>query len=174
MQENAKLIAYVDSDYCSDKTTRRSMSGCILYYNGSPILWRSKKQHCVTKSTTEAELIAASMVGSEVVYVRKILSDLGEPQSNATIVYEDNKGVNDIVRSNTISSRMKHLDVAYFYARQLQHREIALYTPIESENNTADMFTKPLPAKTFQKFRSWMVANISKGDVDPSSRTKVI
>ena len=36
------LEVFSDSDYSGDKDTRRSVSGYVIYFNGSPNAWRSK------------------------------------------------------------------------------------------------------------------------------------
>lgn len=56
-KEGDKLTieGYSDSDWASDKTSRRSTSGFIFMLNGGPVSWRSKKQATVALSSTEAE-----------------------------------------------------------------------------------------------------------------------
>jgi hypothetical protein len=42
------------------------------------------------KSTTDAEWVSACDLGKMSLYFRSILHDLGLPQHDATIIYEDN------------------------------------------------------------------------------------
>ena len=49
------LKALSDSDFASDKETRISVFGYIIYFCGIPIAWRSKGMKSVVLSTTEAE-----------------------------------------------------------------------------------------------------------------------
>lgn len=44
--ESHKIVSYSDSDWGSDQTDRKSVSGCIVYYLGNPIFWFSRKQQC--------------------------------------------------------------------------------------------------------------------------------
>eukprot|EP00286_Rhodomonas_abbreviata_P017767 CAMPEP_0181321730 /NCGR_PEP_ID=MMETSP1101-20121128/18848_1 /TAXON_ID=46948 /ORGANISM="Rhodomonas abbreviata, Strain Caron Lab Isolate" /LENGTH=48 /DNA_ID= /DNA_START= /DNA_END= /DNA_ORIENTATION= len=46
--------------------------------NCGPISWKSKRQACTTLSSAEAEFVAASMAGQEVIYLRNLLRDLGQ------------------------------------------------------------------------------------------------
>ncbi len=46
---------FVDSDYDSDKNSRKSTSGCLFTCNGAPVTWLSKRQTCIALSSTEAE-----------------------------------------------------------------------------------------------------------------------
>ena len=45
--------------------------------SGGAVSWKSRRQDCVSLSTSEAVYIAASQCGQEVVYLREILRDLG-------------------------------------------------------------------------------------------------
>eukprot|EP00961_Rhodomonas_salina_P128644 1733322-Rhodomonas_salina.1 len=67
------LMGWVDSDYASDPDTRKSVTGYVLSLNNAPVSWKAKRQDCVTLSSTEAEYVAASMAGQEVVYLWAIL-----------------------------------------------------------------------------------------------------
>lgn len=49
------LEAFSDADYASEPTTRRSVSGLLFKYSGGAVSWASRRQACVSLSTTEAE-----------------------------------------------------------------------------------------------------------------------
>ena len=53
---DSSLDIYCDSDWASDKSDRKSITGYIVRYGGAPISWKSKKQTTVAMSTTEAEV----------------------------------------------------------------------------------------------------------------------
>jgi hypothetical protein len=57
---------------------------------GGAISWKSRRQDCVSLSTSEAEYVAASQCGQEALYLREILRDFGFAQAAPTEVYEDN------------------------------------------------------------------------------------
>ena len=59
------LKALSGSDFASDKETRISIFGYIIYFSGIPIAWRSKGMKSVVLSTTEAEYMALSEVVKE-------------------------------------------------------------------------------------------------------------
>ncbi|KAH9734849.1 Integrase catalytic domain-containing protein [Citrus sinensis] len=60
-------VGYTDSDFMSDKDSRKSTSGYVFTLGSGAISWRSVKQSCITDSTTEAEYVAASKAAKEVV-----------------------------------------------------------------------------------------------------------
>ena len=62
-----------DSDFASDKETRISVFGYIIYFCGIPIAWRSKGMKSVVLSTTEAEYMALSEVVKELMFIVQLL-----------------------------------------------------------------------------------------------------
>ena len=68
-----ELDEYRDSDYASDKETRRSVYGYFVYFCGVPIAWRSKGMRSVVLATTEAEYIALSEVVKELKFIVQLL-----------------------------------------------------------------------------------------------------
>jgi hypothetical protein len=78
----------VDSDWAADQKliynldSRRSHTGYVLMLSGGDVSWKSRRQDCVSLSTSEAEYVAASQCGQEVVYLREILRDFGFPPTH--------------------------------------------------------------------------------------------
>ena len=58
-REELVPVGYTDSDFMSDKDSRRSRSRHVFTLGGGAISWRSIKQKCIADSTTEAEYVAA-------------------------------------------------------------------------------------------------------------------
>ncbi|XP_055522785.1 uncharacterized protein LOC129716965 [Wyeomyia smithii] len=56
--DNSSLKIYVDADWAGDSNDRKSTSGFLFRFHGGYISWSSKKQTCVTLSSTEAETSA--------------------------------------------------------------------------------------------------------------------
>ena len=52
------LRVYVDSDHAGDLVTRRSRTGFVVFLNGAPIYWSSKKQTSCETSTFGSEIVA--------------------------------------------------------------------------------------------------------------------
>ena len=71
------LIAYSDADFAANVDDRRSTTGVLLILNGGPISWKSQRQSCVSLSTTESEYVAAAAAAKDVVWMRRLLQDLG-------------------------------------------------------------------------------------------------
>ena len=63
------LHGYVDSDWESSATDRKSTSGCCFSLGSDMISWFSRKQSSVALSTTEAEYIAVCSASCEEVWL---------------------------------------------------------------------------------------------------------
>ncbi|KAA0063766.1 gag/pol protein [Cucumis melo var. makuwa] len=88
------LTGYTNSDFQTDKDSKKSTSGSVFNLNGGAVVWRSIKQGCIANSTMEAEYVAACEAAKEAVWLRKFLHDLEVvPNMNLPItLYCDNSG----------------------------------------------------------------------------------
>lgn len=66
--EQSMLVGYADTDWGS-QNDHHSISSYAFIIDGGAIAWSSKKQPIVALSTTEAELIAATHAGRELMYL---------------------------------------------------------------------------------------------------------
>jgi len=147
------IRGFVDADHAGDPHTRISVSGYIMYCNGGPISWSSKRQPIVALSSSEAEFYAASLAGCEVEYLRRIFEGLGFRQQKPTVVYEDNQGTIYMSRAAGSFSRSKHIDTRVFRLRSLCAAGILELVKIDTKHNVADIFTKGLAGPLFEWFR---------------------
>ncbi len=91
-------------------------------YNKAPIKWNSKVQKTMALPTVraEAEYCAASMAGSEVLCLCKILERMGFAQALPTPVCEDNTAC--IEWSNNViggRERAKEIDIRKHFAHEV-------------------------------------------------------
>ena len=103
------LLAWADADWCACTDTRRSYSGYCLMLNGGAVSWKSAQQTSVATSTAEAEFVSASKCSDEVLWLRRILADVGSPQLHPTPLMEDNRACRALSES-PITSRSRHID----------------------------------------------------------------
>jgi hypothetical protein len=147
----ARITCYVDADHAHDVVTRRSVTGVLLIINNMPIKWISKRQHTVETSTYGSELVAARIAIDTIVEFRYKLRMLGVPINEPALLLGDNMSV---VLNTTLPSSMlkkKHNAIAYHRVREAIAAKITRFAHISSEDNFADVLTKPLPADRFHK-----------------------
>jgi hypothetical protein len=149
------LWGFVDSDWAGCPDTRRSTSGFVFILNGAAISWKSKRQTSVALSTAEAEYVSASSMVQEVIYLRKLLANLGFPQTGPTVVFADNETC--IAWSEGSiggSERAKHLDLRVHFLREAVEAGHIVLRKIDTKLNCSDLLTKPsLSAERFAQFR---------------------
>ena len=148
-----ELLGFSDSDWAGDIVTRRSTSGYVFQYGKSTISWSSRRQLTVAKSSREAEYVALSMVTQEVIWLRRLFTDLGIIVSSPTIIYEDNQGAIDLSKNPKHHNRTKHIDVSFHFTRErIAANEINVcYIP--TADNVVDLMTKGLGRSLCVKFR---------------------
>ena len=112
------IVGYSNANYASDKDTRRSITGLIIYLCGIPIAWRSKSQKCVTLSTTESEYYALSELCSEIIYIKNTLEFLRVKVQYPIIVRVDNVGAMFLGNNPSLSQRTKHISIRQHFVRQ--------------------------------------------------------
>ena len=150
------LVAYTDNDYAGDLNDRKSTSGYIFLLSSGAVSWISKKQPIVTLSTTEAEFVAAAGCASQVVWMRRVLHQLGHTQKKSTIVMCDNNYMIKLSKNPVMHGRSKHIDVRFHFLRELTNDGIIELIHCGIEEQTVDVMTKPLKLESFQRFRSHM------------------
>lgn len=150
--EKQELKAFSDSDWAGDQSTRKSTTGFVIYYAGGAVSWVSRRQACVTLSTMEAEYVALAETCQEVLWMRRLLKDLGEEQISGTIIEEDNQSCLSFAKSERTNKRSKHIETKHHFIKDLCERgEVVLeYCPTDRMN--ADIFTKPLGVVKHQYF----------------------
>ena len=146
-------IGYTDSDFQSDKDSRKSTSGNVFTLGGAAVVWRSIKQTCVADSTMEAEYVAASEAAKEAVWLRNFLKDLAVVLAIKTplTIYCDNSGAVANSKEPRSHKKAKHIERKYHLIRDIVQRGDVVVAKIASENNLADPFTKALPQKPFDR-----------------------
>lgn len=149
------LFGYADADWAQNKKDRKSNSGRIFKFFGSPISWSCKKQDCVALSSTEAEYVALADAAQEGVWLRRLLADFNMQQNEPTLIFEDNQSCLKLINSDKFSHRTKHIDTKYKFVKYLKHEEnIMDYKYCPTEFMLADLFTKPLNKVKLEKMRT--------------------
>jgi hypothetical protein len=151
--EGPILHGYVDADYAEDKNDRTSISGNALMMKGGTIQWLSKKQPCPALSTMEAEYVAAGVTAQDLTGLKNQLSELGIDCGTGIILREDNQSCIDISNKAASNKRVKHIDIKFHYIRHKVRDGTIRLEKVASEDNIADIFTKPLPKPRFEKLR---------------------
>jgi len=101
-----------------------------------------------------AEYYAAGHASREIVWLRALLEELGFKQQKPTPLLCDNRSATLMVLNPVFHDRTKHIEIKHHYIRQQQQAGKISIIPVRSEDQLADMLTKPLNAAALQLNRS--------------------
>ena len=134
----------------------RSTSGYVFAAgkNNGAISWGMKKQRSITLSTAEAEISAGSLACCEAVWLRNLAEETGFPPAGPTVLHLDNSAAIDLSYDPVRHASSKHIRRRELFIRDLVSDKVIVPVYIKTEENTADIFTKPLARKAFQKHRA--------------------
>lgn len=149
---NDKLEGYVDADWAGDTKDRKSTSGYIFKVFDCVISWCTKKQLCVSLSSTEAEYVALCLGIVESCLLKNLLLDFGFKLE--VKINEDNQSVIKIAENNFSNKRLKHIDVKYHFIIEKINDGCVSLSYVSSSDNLGDMFTKALGGQLYVKLRS--------------------
>lgn len=150
------LIAYSDASWADDILDRKSTSGGLFQFGGSTINWFSRKQSCVTLSSTEAECYALGDVVLEIMWLRQLLEEFDEKQTKPSTVFEDNQSCLKLTEYEQLSRRSKHIATRCYFIREKVSHGVVKCKFCPTTEMVADVLTKPLQATKMKKFSSMM------------------
>ena len=136
-----KLTGYVDSDLVGDVDTRKSTTGYVYTLGATTVSWVSRLQKIVALSTTEAEYVAVTEAGKEMVWLQGFLEELGQRQKKG-ILHSDSQSAIFLAKNPAFHSRTKHIQLRYHFIRSLLDDGQLTLEKIHGAKNAADMLTK--------------------------------
>jgi hypothetical protein len=148
-----EFLAASDASFADDATTRKSSEGWIFSLFGGPIDWKAVKQRTVTKSSTEAELLALSHAGSELIWWNRLFTAVGLRLDTTPVIYCDNRQTLRIVTgAKPLKTSLRHVDIHNHWLRQEHANDSIRFEWIDSANMPADGLTKLLPGQKHATF----------------------
>ena len=146
------LAGYSDADQAGNADDRKSTSGGCFYVGNNLVSWMSKKQNSISLSIAEAEYIATGSCCTQLLWTQKLLHDYGICQKHLTI-YCDNTDAINISKNLVQHSRTKHIEIRHHFIREIVEDGTLTLEFIHTDDQKADLFTKPLDSKHFEFLR---------------------
>ena len=142
---------FCDADWGTQKH-RHSISGYSYHIGHGAVSWSSKKQQIIALSTVESEYIAQAHAAKEALWLRTFIAELRGEDAQPLTINCDNQGAIALSKDNKFHARTKHIDIRYHFIREaIEDRKVSvIYVP--TDDNPADIFTKPLPKAKFRRF----------------------
>ncbi|KAJ4778087.1 polyprotein [Rhynchospora pubera] len=133
-----QLHAYTDNDWAGCQIDRRSTSGYCIFLGHNLLSWSAKKQHTVSRSSTEAEYRSLALTCTELLWIQFLLQELQVPFSTPPIMWCDNIGATFLAANLMFHSRTKHVEIDFHFIREKV-----------VQNQLVDIMTKPLSITRF-------------------------
>ncbi|GJY39098.1 copia protein [Tanacetum coccineum] len=127
-----------------------------------------EKQTALAISTTEAEYVSAGKACQQALWMKQALIDYGICLDDVLIMC-DNKGAIDLSKNPVQHSRTKHIEIHHHFLRDNVQKGNISIEKVASEDNIADIFTKPLKREVFNYLRLGLGMMELIMDSDPSS-----
>jgi hypothetical protein len=154
------LRVFCDADFGGD-TTMRSTTGIVTFLNCGPISWSSKLQKLQALSTTEAEVYAATEAIKDAALLKVYLSDLGVRDDKPIPIHEDNSACVKMATQNLKKfNRARHYVQRVNFLQEHVWNKTAEMVQTPTEEEVADVMTKPLSFPLFNKFRNILVSHV--------------
>ena len=140
---------YSNSNWTSNTIDCHLITGYISYFGSVPISWSSQKQLTVALSTMEAEYMALTKATYETIWLQKLSSELGIPTNSPTTIFIDNQSAMCFAENPVFHVCSKHIDICHHFVRECLATNEIILNHCASEENVANMFTKPLAKLQF-------------------------
>ena len=90
---------------------------------------------------------------AEVMWVQKLLDELGISHPRAACLWCDNIGAKYLSSNPVFHARTKHIEIDYHFVRERVAAKLLDIRFISTADQIVDGFTKPLPERLTVKFR---------------------
>jgi hypothetical protein len=146
-----RLEAYIEASF-SAHPDGKSHSGMVVLLAGVPVYFSSKKQKCVSKSPTEAELVALSDNVGAVELFQELACFLLNTNIPIPTIYQDSTSVISLVTQGGGMARTKHLRTRMFLVKEAIQEDKIKVKFVATEDMLADGLTKALDGTGFRTF----------------------
>jgi hypothetical protein len=132
---------------------RKSTSRTCQFPGRSLVSWSLKKQNSVVLSTVEAKYVTAGSYCAQLLWMRQTLKDCGYTMNHIPLLC-DNESAIKIAYNPCEQSRTKHIDIRHHFLRDHAIKRDIVISHVETNDQLADIFTKPLDEKRFHELQS--------------------
>ena len=139
-----KLTGFSDGDWAKCLFTRKSVSGYLVFFGGTLVSWKSKKQNTVSCSSTESEYRALGSLTCELIWIIKVLTDIGVNNVLHVNIFCDNESAIKLAVNPVFHEKTKHFEIDVYFDREKIAKQIIKLFHVKSVEQIADVLTKSL------------------------------
>jgi hypothetical protein len=124
----------------------------MFYVGTNLVAWMSRKQSSISLSTIEAVYIVAGSCCPQLLWMKKLLCDYGFTQDTMAIHCDNTSAIN-IFKNPVQHSCTNHIDIRHHFIRDFVESWVVSLSFIPTDNQLADILTKPLDGSRFESLR---------------------
>ena len=143
----------IDAAYGVHPDGKSHTGSCVVVGERGAVHSKSAKQQIVTKSSTEAELVALSDSSNQALHMRNFIIGQGHTCGPVT-VYQDNMSCMSLIeRGRSAAERTRHISIKYFWLKERVDVGEARVRHLGTKSMYANLLTKPLQGAQFKSER---------------------
>jgi hypothetical protein len=153
-----RLFCFVDASY-GEHMDAKSHTGAAVTLGAGAFFAKSSKQKIVTKSSTEAELVAVTDSAGDLLFIRNLLLCQGY-DIPPLFLFQDNRSTIALCERGGAGHRTKHIKIRNFYVKERVDEGEIVVRWMPTELMIADALTKPLQGAAFKAFRDLLTGEL--------------
>jgi hypothetical protein len=107
-------------------------------------------------SSSEAEYIDVTSTACQAVWLRRISEDMKQHKQEATIIHCDNQSTIAMTKNPMSHSCTRHIETRHHFIKELVDKGSIKMSYCGTDDQLADIFTKPIPSDKFIRFRDML------------------
>ena len=113
-----RVECFTDADWTRSKEDRRSTSDYCVFVGGNLVSWKSKKQGVVSRSSAELEYRAMTQFVCEIMWLHRLLMEVGIKTMVPTKLWCDNQTTLHIASNPVFRERTKKIEIDCHFVRE--------------------------------------------------------
>ena len=131
------VSSFSDADWAGCVDDRRSTGGFAVFLGENLVSWTARKQPTVSRSSTEAEYKALANATAEMIWVQKLLTELGVAHPPRALLWCDNIGAKYLAANPIFHGRTKHIEIDFHFMRERVAQKLdARRCPMDSRRSS--------------------------------------
>lgn len=116
-------------------------------------MWSAKKQGVVSRSSAESEYRALANLTTDVIWLKAVCEEVGVKVAKPPKLWCDNTSAIALASNSVFHARTKHIETDVHFVREKVLAKDVEVGHVPTEDQIADVFTKPLREPRFLNLR---------------------